>query len=323
MLTPDFEATLTAVYRTMYLIRRVEQEIVRLYPTDKIKSPVHLSIGQEAVAAAVCAHLTVRDVVFATYRGHAAYLAKGGDLNGMMAELYGKAGGCARGKGGSMHLVDASVGMVGTSAIVASAIPQAVGYAFAQKVRQRPGIVVNFFGEGATDEGAFHESMNFAALKALPILFVCENNSYAIYSRVEDRLAGPGLCARAEAYGIPARRIEGGGVLDLLDAAAEAIGAIRAGSGPRFLECETYRWHDHVGPGDDRQYRTGCEAELDRWTAADQVAALAERLDRTIGEAARRAVEQAVETALAAAIDFAEDSPYPPEQEIFDHVFAQ
>jgi TPP-dependent pyruvate/acetoin dehydrogenase alpha subunit len=323
MTVPFSEAMLVSLYRTMYLIRRVEEEIIRLYPTDKIKSPVHLSIGQEAVAAAICAHLTWQDMVFATYRGHAAYLAKGGDLNRMMAELYGKADGCARGKGGSMHLVDTSAGMVGTSAIVASSIPQAIGYAFALKAQKRLGIVVNFFGEGATDEGVFHESMNFAALKALPVLFVCENNSYAIYSRVEDRLAGPGLCARVEAYGIPASRIKGGDALALLAAGAEAVAEIRAGSGPRFLECETYRWHDHVGPGEDRRYRVGCEAELDRWISCDQVAALGKRLEETLGQSARRSIEQAVESAIAAAIDYAEASPYPSNHEIFDHVFAE
>ena len=196
------------LYRSMYLIRRVEEEIIRLYPTDKIKSPVHLSIGQEAVSAAVCDQLDKRDYVFGTYRGHALYLAKGGDVPRMMAELYGKVDGCARGKAGSMHLVDPEVGMMGTSAVVATGISNAVGAALALRMKKSPAIVACFFGEGAVDEGAFHESINFASLKKLPILFVCENNFYAIYSHVKDRLAGPGLCARARAYGVEAELIE-------------------------------------------------------------------------------------------------------------------
>src|SRR5476651_1533237 len=196
------------LYRSMLLIRRVEEEIIRLYPTDNIKSPVHLSIGQESVAVGVCAALAPCDIAFGTYRGHALYLAKGGDVPRMIAELYGKVDGAARGKAGSMHLVDPSVGMMGTSAIVATGISNAVGAALALKMRRSKSIVVCFFGEGATDEGAWHESMNFASLKKLPILFVCENNFYAIYSHVRDRMAGPGLGARSQAYGIPAELIQ-------------------------------------------------------------------------------------------------------------------
>src|ERR1700746_3113723 len=159
------------LYKALYRIRRVEEGVPRAYPTDKIKSPVHLSIGQEAVSVGVCEALEPADVVFGTYRSHASYLAKGGDLKKMIAELYGKATGCCKGKGGSMHLIDAAAGIMGSSAIVGTTISQAVGYAYALKVQQKRSIVVNFFGDGAADEGAFHESLNFAALKKTPVIF--------------------------------------------------------------------------------------------------------------------------------------------------------
>ena len=169
-------------YRSLYRIRRVEEEIAKIYPTDKIKSPVHLSIGQEGVAVGVCQALRPDDVVFGTYRGHALYLAKGGDLNQMIAELYGKITGCCKGKGGSMHLADVKHGFMGTSAVVGSTIPNAVGYAYGLKYQRQDRLVASFFGDGAVEEGVFHETLNFAALKRVPIIFICENNQYAIHS---------------------------------------------------------------------------------------------------------------------------------------------
>src|SRR5438105_4522048 len=207
------------------LIRRVEEKLIELYPSDKIKSPVHLSIGQEAVSVGVCEALAPSDVVFGTYRCHALYLAKGGDLDRMMAELYGKVDGCGRGKAGSMHLVDLGVGMMSASAIVATTLPHAVGYALAQKMKRTDVVVTVFFGEGAIDEGVFHESINFAALKQLPVLFVCENNHYAIYSHIRDRMAGADPCARARAYQVPATRVAGGDILRVHEAAQRDVAA--------------------------------------------------------------------------------------------------
>jgi pyruvate dehydrogenase E1 component alpha subunit len=309
----QFEADL---FRNLYRIRRVEEEIIRLYPSDRIKSPVHLSIGQESVSVGVCAALRPSDVAFGTYRGHALYLAKGGNLNAMMAELYGKASGGARGKAGSMHLIDMSVGMMGTSAIVATSIPQAVGYALAMKMRGRDTAVVVFFGDGAMDEGAFHESINFAALKGLPVLFVCENNHYAIYSHVEERMPTVNLCARAEVYGVPAERIDDGDTLKIHEAADRALDEIRGGAGPRFLECVTCRWRDHVGPDEDRVWGYRDEAELDAWIARDEV----ERLGKELTPDARAGIEATVDSEIAAAIDFAEASDYPETQELYHHV---
>lgn len=311
--------TCERLFRSMLLIRRVEEEIVRLYPSDKIKSPVHLSIGQESVSAAVCDHLKREDVAFGTYRGHALYLAKGGNLDGMMAELYGKVDGCGRGKAGSMHLVDPSVNMMGTSAVVATGISNAVGAALALRMQKRDAVVACFFGEGAMDEGAFHESLNFSSLRKLPILFVCENNNYAIYSHVRDRMAGDGICARVRPYGVPAECVEHGDALKLHQVAGEALSSVRAGSGPRFMECMTYRWRDHVGPDEDRRYGYRSDTELDGWISRDALLQVAD----TLPPDTRAAIERDVEQRIASAIAHAEKSVFPADDEIDEYVFAK
>ncbi|MGH7035071.1 MAG: thiamine pyrophosphate-dependent dehydrogenase E1 component subunit alpha [Stellaceae bacterium] len=309
--------SLPGLYRSLYRIRRVEEKIIEYYPTDKIKSPVHLSIGQESVSVGVCAALAPEDVTFGTYRGHALYLAKGGDLKRMIAELYGKADGCARGKAGSMHLVDMAAHMMGTSAIVATTIPQAVGYSLALKARRAKAIVACFFGEGAMDEGVCYESFNFAALKKLPILFVCENNHYAIYSHIRERMPHPDPCERAAVFRIPNERIERGDTLLIREASERAAAAIRAGEGPRFIECTTYRWRDHVGPDEDRKWKYRPDAELDAWIRADEVA----RIGRMMDDRARAEIERAVDAEIADAFAFAEASPFPGGEELAVHVF--
>jgi TPP-dependent pyruvate/acetoin dehydrogenase alpha subunit len=207
--------------------------------------------------------------------------------------------------------------MIGTSAIVGTTLPLSLGHAFALKQRKSSSIVCVFFGEGAMDEGVFHETANFAALKKLPILFVCENNHYAIYSHVKDRMPAVNICERAGAYRIPARRIADGDIFEIHEAAAEAIAAVRAGGGPRFLECETHRWRDHVGPGDDLHigYRTA--ANLQAWMDNDQNA----RLGALLGEAAKNRIDGEVEAELERAIAFAEKSPFPAAEAMYAHVF--
>jgi TPP-dependent pyruvate/acetoin dehydrogenase alpha subunit len=306
-------------YRALYLIRRVEEEIARVYPTDKIKSPVHLAIGQEAVSVGVCAALGPDDIVSGTYRSHALYLAKGGDLRRMVAELYGKATGCARGKGGSMHLIDLAAGVLGTSAVVGTTIPLAVGYAYACKVKGRSDIVASVFGDGAVEEGAFHESLNFAALRKIPVLFVCENNLYAIHSHQRTRQSTLDVVGRARSYGIVAERIESGDVTVISERTAAAVADIRAGAGPRFLECVTYRWKEHVGPREDFDagYRSRREAEP--WFAGDEVARVGARLDARV----RAEIEAAVEAEIRDAFEFAERSPVPEASELYTDVFQE
>lgn len=301
------------IYRALYRIRRVEEEIARVYPSDKIQSPVHLSIGQEAVSVGVSCALKHNDVVFGTYRGHAMYLAKGGNLKKMIAELYGKATGAAKGKGGSMHLIDAGAGVMGTSAIVGTTIPHAVGFGYALKLRREARIAVVFFGDGAADEGVFHESLNFAALKRLPVLFVCENNSYAIHSRQKDRQARPDLSARARSYGIRAERLRNNNLKKIYESAARARAELLKGKGPVFLECETYRWREHVGPNEDYAagYRT--RKELAPWVRSDEVV----RFGRLLESRERSKIERAVEAEIIAAFRFAESSPFPKPEELY------
>jgi TPP-dependent pyruvate/acetoin dehydrogenase alpha subunit len=311
-------AVLLRIYRSLRLIRRVEEEVARIYPTDKIKSPVHLSIGQESVSVGVCDVLRPDDAVAPTYRGHAAYLAKGGSVKGLLAELYGKKTGVAGGKGGSMHIIDMSHNVLGTSAVVGTTIPVALGFALAYKRSGTQRIVAAFFGDGATEEGVFAESLNFAALQKLPILFVCENNFYAIHTPVTKRWATQQLCERVATYGIPAHKVSNGDVLTLRDLAATLVGDIRRGMGPAFMECQTYRWREHVGPNEDFDagYRARCE--LDRWMENDQV----EKVGRSIAASQRDAVDDEVESEIADAVAFAESSPFPELPALYEDVYA-
>jgi len=314
----DSELDLARIYRNLWLIRRAEEEIARIYPSDKIKSPVHLSIGQEAVAVGICDVLRVDDVVAGTYRSHASYIAKGGDLPGLFAELYGKDTGCARGKGGSMHLIDMTHHILGTSAVVGTTVPIAVGYSLALKREGKGRVVAAFFGDGATEEGVFYESLNFASLHDLPVLFVCENNFLAIHTPLEKRWATRQLCERVRTYGIPAHQITDSDVLKIRSLAAEAVASIRTDSRPVFLECHTYRWREHVGPGEDYDAGYRSRKELERWQAIDQVPMIGEKLNR----ADREKIEAEVEEKIASAIDFAERSPFPDPAELYKNVHA-
>lgn len=305
-------------YESLYRIRRVEEEVAKVYPTDKIKSPVHLSIGQEAVAVGVCEALRPEDIVFITYRSHAAYLAKGGNLKAMIAELYGKVTGSAKGKGGSMHLVDVPNGVMGASAVVGTTIANSIGYAYGIKLKKQNNIVVCFFGDGATDEGVFYESMNFAVLKKLPIIFVCENNGYAIHTAQAKRQSVPDIAAKAAVFGMPVERI-GDDVMYLYDRVSAAVATLRAGgTGPFFFECATYRWKEHVGPSEDYNAGYRARSEAEPWMQQDEVQKFAMMLDSQ----QRQQIEQAVEIEIAEAFEFAENSPFPPDSELYDGVFA-
>lgn len=309
---------LARLYTSLRRIRRVEEATAEIYPSDKIKSPVHLAIGQEQVSVALCDSLTKDDVVCGSYRSHALYLAKGGALPAMMAEMFGKDTGCARGKGGSMHIVDMAANVMGSSAVVATQIPNATGWALAAKMQGRNRVVCAFFGDGATEEGCFWESLNFAALKKLPILFVCENNGYAIHEPLSKRWGAPDLCAKVNAFGVPAARVDDGDIFAIRDHAAGAIAAIRKGEGPRFIECNVYRMREHVGPNEDFDQGYRPRAEAEGWVATDQLDRLAAMLDPV----ERDIIDRAIEDEIAAAIRFAEESPNPLPQELRNHVFA-
>lgn len=315
--------TIARLYKTMLLIRRIELRIAEIYHTDAIKSPVHLSVGQESIAVGVCDALEKDDIVSNTYRCHATYIAKGGDLNTMMAELYGKGTGCAGGKAGSMHLVDIKNGVMGASAVVGTTIPVAAGYALAlQKEAQLTGkqrIIVALCGDGGTEEGCFYETINFAALKKLPIIFVVENNRLAIHTPLEKRWATERLCERIETYGIKTYKIDDADVFKIRDIMTNALADIRSGkSGPIFIECATYRWLEHVGPLDDHKDAYRDTAEYQSWKDKDQIARLANMLDDKM----RTQIENEVALLIQDAEKFAEESSYPAAEELYTHVYA-
>jgi len=231
----------------MLQIRKVEEKIDELNEAGKVKCPTHLYIGQEAVAVGVGHNLLQKDYVFSTYRGHGHYLAKRGNLKKMMAEIIGSEKGCCMGRGGSMHIVDPSVNFMGTSALVGGCLPMAVGTAWASQMKNEKRVTVVFFGDGAVEEGVFHESMNFASLKKLPVIFVCENNFYAVNSPIEARQPlGADIYKRAEGYGMKGYLVDGNNVLDVNKCAKEAISEARNGKGPSLLEARTFRWCVHV-----------------------------------------------------------------------------
>jgi TPP-dependent pyruvate/acetoin dehydrogenase alpha subunit len=306
------------LYRTLLLVRRFEERVAEIYPSDRIKSPMHLSIGQESVAVGVCDALAATDWVSGTYRGHAAYLARGGDPRRMMAELFGKETGGARGRGGSMHLIDTANHVMGMSAVVGTTVPIAVGHALTFKRKRTGQAVAAFFGDGATEEGSFYESLNFAALHKLPVLFVCENNFLAIHEPISKRWATDRLAERVGTFGIPVRQVTRGDVLDIRDAAVALMAGIRDGSGPGFMECHTWRWGEHVGPGDDHDAGFRSRADLDAWKAKDSLRLLATRLP----DAIRGSMEREVAAVIDDAIAFAEASPFPAPSTLHDHVFA-
>jgi pyruvate dehydrogenase E1 component alpha subunit len=273
----SFSATsrIESLYRAVLRIRRVEEAIAERYAAQEMRCPVHLSIGQEAVAAGVCAALTQQDGVFSNHRAHAHYLAKGGSLTAMLAEIYGKAEGCCNGVGGSMHMIDLAAGFMGAVPIVGATVPLAVGAAWAAKLRGEDKVIVVFFGDGTFEEGVVYESINFAVLHQLPVLFVCENNLYACYTRLSTRQPERPIHAVAAACGCKTMTVDGNDALVVFDVASGAVADLRAGSLPFFLECATYRWREHCGPNvdDDLGYRP--QAEVAEWKAACPVNRLA------------------------------------------------
>jgi TPP-dependent pyruvate/acetoin dehydrogenase alpha subunit len=265
--------------REMIRIRTIEQTSADHYPQGEMRTPTHFSIGQEAVAVGVCAALRRDDVVYSGHRCHAHYLAKGGDLAGMVAELYGRETGCARGRGGSVHLNDPDAGFIAASAILGQTMATAVGSALAFRMDGLDRVAVTFFGDGTVEEGIFHESLNFAVVKRLPVLFVCENNGYSTHTRLGVRQpANVPIHARGASYGMPSACVDGNDVFAVSSAAREAVERARRGEGPSFLECITYRWREHVGPlwDYDKGYRS--KAEFDEWIARCPVKRATERL---------------------------------------------
>lgn len=326
VMRPEFRATpatLRQMYVSMLRIRAFEERVAESLEAGEIGCPTHLCIGQEAISAGVCAALRQDDYALGNHRSHGHYLAKGGDMNAMMAELYGKKTGCSKGRGGSMHLISREVGLLGTVPMVAATIPIATGAALACSMLGEDRVAVTFFGDGATEEGVFHESLNFAALKRLPVIFVCENNVFSSHLRLHERQPVDNIFESATAHGMPGLRVDGNDVIQVYQAAVEAVARARAGLGPTLIECRTYRWRGHVGPRWDLDVGIRDQAELSAWMAKCPIrrlekVLLAEDLlvEPDLSEIRRR-VQQEVEGAVA----FARNSPFPAADELMEHVF--
>lgn len=302
-----YEQVLT-LYRSMLRIRRFEETAGDMFAANEVPGFVHLSIGQEAVAVGVCSQLTTTDSIASTHRGHGHCIAKGGQLPRMMAELLGKAPGYCRGRSGSMHIADPSVGILGANAIVGGGLAIAVGAALTAQITRSGALAVAFFGEGAAAEGIFHECLNLAALWRLPVLFVCENNQYAELSHVSKHLSAKCVADFGSTYGVPSSTHDGNDVLAVVRAAAEAVALARSGGGPSLLEFRTYRWRGHY-EGDQQTYRA--TEEVEAWKRRDPLARARQVLadELRVSSADLAAVHEEVEREVRDAVDWARAAP--------------
>jgi TPP-dependent pyruvate/acetoin dehydrogenase alpha subunit len=317
---------LAGLYRSMLRIRRIEEEIERRYHQDQMKTPIHLVIGQEAAAVGCCAAMTTADLLYSSHRTHGAYLAKGGDLRAMLCEMHCRANGCAGSRGGSMHLIDKRVGMAGTSAIVGGAVPIAVGAALAAQMKGEDRVVAVFLGDATTEEGVASESLNFAALKQLPIVFFCENNFYSVQSPLATRQpAGRVLHRWAAAHEVPAVEVDGANVLAVHAAAAAAVTRARSGGGPSFIEARVYRFRAHGGAGDDSRTGYRDEAEPAAWQPFDPVQMFGDYLRglRILTAEGVAAMEDEIGREIADAFEYALASPTPTEADLYRHTYAE
>ena len=308
--------------KDMVRIRRFEEKCAELYSAGKIRGFLHLYIGEEAVAAGAMRAFTPTDSILATYREHGHALVRGVPAGSIMAEMYGKQEGCSRGRGGSMHLFDAARRFYGGNAIVAGGLPLAVGFALADKMRGQAAVTACFFGEGAVAEGEFHESLNLAALWEVPAVFLCENNLYAMGTAIERSEADIDLCEKALSYNVPARSVDGMDVEAVLEATAQAVAAVREGSGPQFIEYRTYRFRAH-SMFDAELYRS--KDEVERWKKRCPIAAFVGRLkaERLLEEAALAAMETEITAEIAAAVAYAEAGTWEPVEQLARHVYTE
>jgi TPP-dependent pyruvate/acetoin dehydrogenase alpha subunit len=323
--TPLDGAVAQRLYRGMLYIRLAEEAIADRYSQWKMRCPTHLCIGQEAVATGVCAALRASDLAVSGHRAHGHYLAKGGSLEKMIAEIYGKATGCCGGKGGSMHLVDLEAGFMGSTAIVGGTIPIGVGLGLSLQLSGVDDISVVFLGDGAVEEGVFYESANFAALRKLPVLFVCENNLYSVYSPLSVRQPqGRRIHEMVAALGVPSAHVDGNDVVSVHDASRVAVERIRAGDGPQFLEFETYRWREHCGPNFDNDIGYRLPEEFEAWKTRDPLVLARRRFVASswLDSAMLAQMTAEVGAQIESAFDFAERSPFPEPLTAFDHVVA-
>jgi acetoin:2,6-dichlorophenolindophenol oxidoreductase subunit alpha len=333
------------MYITMLKIRKSEERVAELLVANEIICPTHLYIGEEAVATGVCKALKTEDYVFSNYRGHGHYLAKGGDMNKMLAEFYGKVTGCCEGKGGSMHLIAPDVSIIfGNTAIVAGQVAPAVGAALAIQLRNEKRVSVVFLGDGATEQGVFFESLNFAALKKLPIIFICENNFYSSHVPLSERQPIKDLYLKAK-YLMPSFQIDGNNIIEVFKKTGEAVKRARNGEGPTFIECITYRYRGHVGPNldiDDIEMKlsyklqwanlnpvslvekpTRTKDELEKWLELDPIKHFEKYLidEKILTESEKVKIYKDLETEIENAVEFARKSEYPKDDQLVTDVY--
>jgi pyruvate dehydrogenase E1 component alpha subunit len=313
---------LAEMYRRMLEIRCFEEKVFELYGQNLVPGTIHLYAGEEAVAVGVCSALRKDDYITSTHRGHGHCIAKGAELKRTMAEILGKETGYCRGKGGSMHIADFSIGMLGATAVVGAGLPIAVGAGLSAKLRKTDQVVACFFGEGASNQGTFHESINMASAWSLPVIFVCENNLYAMGTCQSRVMKIENIADRAPAYGIPGVAVDGNDVLEVFDASQKAVGRARNGAGPTLIECKTYRHkgHSRVDPA---KYRP--KEEVERWLAKDPIkrfkAALMQQ--KSLSQEEIQKIEKDVYVEIEEAAKFAMESPYPAPEEALEDVYEQ
>lgn len=313
---------LIEMYRIMVTIRRFEEKVAELFTAAKLRGSVHVYIGEEAVATGACSALRDDDYVTSTHRGHGHCIAKGGELPRMMAEIYGRATGYCKGKGGSMHIADLEAGILGANGIVGAGIPIAVGAALACKITGSGRVVLSFFGDGAANTGSFHEAINLASVLKVPVVFVCENNQWAVSTPVAYSLPVPNIADRAASYGIPGEVVDGSNVLAVHAAVEAAAGRARAGQGPTLIEAKTYRWGGHY-QGDPQRYRARDEVERAR-REHDPIALYLARLEAqgVLTTEQAEVMDARVQSEVEAAVQFAESSPEPDPTLLFEDLYA-
>jgi pyruvate dehydrogenase E1 component alpha subunit len=311
---------LLEMLRRMLTIRRFEERVKKEFADTRVKGFVHLYIGEEAVAVGVCSNLNKDDYVTSTHRGHGHCIAKGVDVKGMMAELFGKRTGTCKGKGGSMHIADVELGMLGANGIVGAGLPIAVGAALSAKYRKSGQVAVSFFSDGALNQGAFHEAMNLASIWRLPAIFVCENNQYAESTSIKYATSVKDPTVRANSYSMPAIRVDGMDVLAVSKAAEEAIARARRGEGPSFLVCDTYRYMGHY-EGDEQTYRT--DEEVRGWKDQDPILRLRDVMigEGLLNQQEYEELDKSVVAEVEDAVSYAERSEWPAPTEVLDDVY--
>jgi len=314
------------LYRTMLRIRVCEESLVEPINNGDVKCPCHLYSGQEAVAAGVCAALDEKDYIFGNHRSHGHYLAKGGSMQELIAEIYGKETGCSRGRGGSMHLTAMDIGVLGSAPIVAGTISLAVGAALASRIRKEKKVTVSFFGDGSTGEGVLYESLNFSALHKLPIIFVCENNFYSTHLPIRECRPNENISKVGDMFCLTSYRIDGNDVLRVYETSKKAVDLCKQGKGPVFIECTTYRLRGHVG-ADDNVQGTHTDIrpkeEIEKWKKKDPVKKFEKVLIKnkilTVDDI--KVIKQKVEKEVDAAYVFANNSPYPETNQLMEYVY--